>query len=536
MDRLPIFNIKMILEKILEPYVIVSSFINSSPFDRYYITADEQIHGDEALEDQFLAGFHSATYNYSHSIPGSATNFTVLLFNGNTQNYMDVNFDDDYTDPNFDNGSNYDIGTYKYTCPADCSYRFLAELQADYSLHTDLTNISAYITVEIRHKRGAVETQLVYDQETLSSAGSGTFYFALDTKYIDCQAGDEIWVKITWQDNNITNTNPGAVPYTCTFVRSVSSYFKDYMRVQYADGATITIADWIPNMKQIDFIKSLNQLFNLVWFFDEQMKNVYIEPFSYFYTTNVKDWTTKIDHTKTIYQKLLSNNFEKVIHLKFREDSSDILLNEYDENSDVKFGGKKITLNSEYTKNEIRPIEGQLSTFIMDQLATVRIDEDENKEINHDYFSLYSDIPCIWGDKSVEIPGWSGIYPTERIRGFNPKIMKWVGLQPGNWTFEGSAKTYYPAVSQLNFDGSGGLYLLYFLDEIRRIDQGKQFEFEATLSPLDINPFHTKVGAYTSYEGFRAKYKFKYKDEYFYGYISRIYYDGQIAKIVLIQI
>lgn len=70
-------------------------------------------------------------------------------------------------------------------------------------------------------------------------------------------------------------------------------------------GITVDIADNLPDMRQIDFLLSLQKLFNLVIVPDKNKpKHLIIEPFNDYIASGAqKDWTNKIDHTKDTHIK-----------------------------------------------------------------------------------------------------------------------------------------------------------------------------------------------------------------------------------------
>ena len=80
------------------------------------------------------------------------------------------------------------------------------------------------------------------------------------------------------------------------------------MSIKYTDAVPVIGSDVEKNnilpcgVSQVDYIKSISQLFNLYFTTDVQNKTVYIEPFNEFFesVSNSVDWSTKVDFSKEI--------------------------------------------------------------------------------------------------------------------------------------------------------------------------------------------------------------------------------------------
>jgi hypothetical protein len=90
-------------------------------------------------------------------------------------------------------------------------------------------------------------------------------------------------------------------------------------------GSTVVMNDIIPkNVLQTDFISSIVKLFNLYIFEDRnESRKLYIEPYTDFYNLNVSgvvDWTYKVDRSKAIRLKPMSELNYRYYDFKFKQD------------------------------------------------------------------------------------------------------------------------------------------------------------------------------------------------------------------------
>jgi len=518
-DRAPIFEVKAIYEAIFSDYTI-SSTILTNTLDDYYITSNVPINTNNFLENSEFEAERSSNDNNAHTVPGSATNFVILLFNGNTENNKLVPYNSEISD----DGGNYNTSTHIYTVDQAGAFRIQAGMRISID-GSGLDNVDPVITFRVYRERDAAPFIIGTDSDS-SISGTGTVSLEVDTGFLWFESGDEIYCTVIVTDT-VDNPEVFAQDYDGNILDHDDTYFKATVNKWIAESYDLEISNLIPPIVQLDFIKAINHLFNLVLFIDEQAKNIYVEPSDDFYTSNEIDWTDKLDHERVLVQKMIMPDFEKNLLFKFKNDGSDILLDNYNKANILPLGSKLVEFDSVYAKDGTKELSNkELSTYIEDAYYSYYIDDNGDQNT---YLFLNADIPVIFGDQN------NGKFPEDRVEVYNTKIMKWEGLTSGNWTFEGGAKTTYPAVSQLDFDGASGLYASYYLVETKRMEKGKYITAMIGLDQIDINPFQVIVDTADS-EGFRAKYKLKYKDNYFYGHLLKIVYDGKLAKVTFLKV
>lgn len=162
-------------------------------------------------------------------------------------------------------------------------------------------------------------------------------------------SGTFVWdntVATTWLDfdfnNDSTNGN----------FDTVNSYNTTTHEFTYNDH--IIMSKFIPpNVKQIDYIKSICTMFNLMVIPSKNNpKQIQFIPRDEFYSTGViKDWTSKIDHTDKISETLISEQQNRTIKLSYKEDK-DFYNTDYKEKTNTIFGQHINYVDNEWVEGE----------------------------------------------------------------------------------------------------------------------------------------------------------------------------------------
>ena len=202
-----------------------------------------------------------------------------------------------------DAGNDWSSGVY--TAPFTGEFTFRVWMHGDASQNNANTNLN--ITNTFIFLINDVVTNLFDQIQLVPPLGTTTdATFNTDfTKTLSLNAGDTL--KIQWQYNpsaiatgaqpsaTINLTGNGANDYTGTGVELVS--------VGTAlTGDTVLMEFNAPDMKQIDFITSIQKMFNLVFVADKTLPNTLkIEPMvEYIASGNTLDWSQKLDLSKDI--------------------------------------------------------------------------------------------------------------------------------------------------------------------------------------------------------------------------------------------
>lgn len=196
----------------------------------------------------------------------------------------------------------------------------------------------------------------VYD---FAGAGSSAtpITFTLDVADLQLQINTGDVFKI-----EITVTNLGGLSRTYLYVNdaiwSINTAAEVWTDIGYGDA--ITINDGIPrNIQQVDFLSSIIRLFNLYVYESKiDRKKLFIKPYVDFYDLNpsgVVDWTYKIDRSRPLRLRPMSELNSRYYNFKFKSDSdyyNDLYEKTYNEgygdyiyNSNYEFANDKTDIN-----------------------------------------------------------------------------------------------------------------------------------------------------------------------------------------------
>lgn len=483
-DLIPYFNLKTILDYIFATigFTINSTFLTSTWFKDLYITPKEFIN-DTDFSENWVFNYHPSLNSdnyYQQAIAAGASGIVVSFT-------CDPIVNNTATTSN----TNYNSSLNAWTCPKSGTYKF--ESVIGYNLQiAGLDLIASTCTFAIKRNGNTIAS----DTTAMTSTTSRT----LTTRLIHCEDGDtiETTLHVTQTVNNTTGISINATQY----LSSGATYFKmvDFTEdnLYYGRDYPLKVNQWLQDTSLIDFVSGVKQLFNLCFFVDNWNKIIYIEPFQTFIGSSVNIINDVEYMSKS--KEFISKDWPKKLHIDFKDDSLDYILQEYNKKNLTKSGRKTVNLNSIYNKNEIETYEnGVFSTFGQ-----------------YNYLSVYSDLDN----------------RTFRIKEFNTKICHWDGLASGNWTFEGVAYTNYPKVSFLD---SETLYSSYFAKYFHLIDQGVMVTITAPTDLIILTQLNTVINTAAN-EGFRALYQFDYEGETHLGILQSAVTDGYKTKYTLLLI
>lgn len=125
--------------------------------------------------------------------------------------------------------------------------------------------------------------------------------------------------------------------------------------VPITNGDAVEINETIPvNVRQIDFLSSVMKLFNLYLYEDNTAyRKVYIKPFVDFYDYNasgIVDWTYKVDRSKPIILKPMSELNSKIYEFNYKRDS-DFYNELYSKRYNQGYGDYSFDSNYEFSNN-----------------------------------------------------------------------------------------------------------------------------------------------------------------------------------------
>lgn len=254
----PCVQARWILDKIFSEagYTYTSAFFSDADFDKVMLPAFNGALtpvSDTGNPEQQLAG------------AGLATDFTL------TTSYVTVPFSDTVTG-GFDYSGNWDNTSYLYTAPYSGIFTIRVNI---------FFSSSADAEVKVWHDSLQVGSITNNNSQvfTLYLDLGDTFYCTArkfsGSSYLESQGGvgvnDSSWIRV----ENVTEP---------------------------LSGQTVKMSANMPKCKQIDFLSTLQKMYNLVIIPDKLTPNkLLIEPFQDFIATGVNvDWTSKIDFSKDV--------------------------------------------------------------------------------------------------------------------------------------------------------------------------------------------------------------------------------------------
>lgn len=307
----PFVQAKALLDKILAGagFTYESTYLEGSDFEDVYLPAwngSQQIRGKDSLEDdarvtlatdQTLAASTSAVLNLSDTQTGT-------------------------TDP----GSNWSNPAHTYTAPF--AGTFVLDLVFSYAFSTSTGSETAFVRLQ---KNGVTF-------ETYSANGDrankNNIYVAAQ---VLLDTGDTIRVSAI----NLTSSA------TLTFGAS-ANYNEGVRTSLQVDGKPlgdyeVGVAENLPELKQIDFLTSLQKMYNLVFIPDPNKPNhLAIETFAdYTASGDNKDWTNKVDYTKDVNIKPTTDIQSQVYEWSHKE-GQDFISIELQRSLDRVYGRQRI--------------------------------------------------------------------------------------------------------------------------------------------------------------------------------------------------
>lgn len=255
------------------------------------------------------------------------------------------------------------------------------------------------------------------------------------------ESGQQIKVEITaalyGQDCNFNYSSTPLYPHYKVDggefqLRILNGYFKNsVVNSGYVEGNTIDMNGAIPlKIKQRDFFMSIVKMFNLYVQSDTQNeKHLLIEPREDFLTSDIVDWSQKLDNSKDVTYLPMGALDSKDYLYKYKEDK-DYYNKLYKETWDEVYGQRKFGISNDFLKNEFK----------------TEIIFSPTPNVGQDWYDRV--IPTI-----IKYDDKNGVQRTES----NIRILQWAGLKntQQGWRYTDNAgvfdfKTSYPYAGMYN--------------------------------------------------------------------------------------
>lgn len=490
-DRPLLLNVYNVLVKLFLEYgyQISSTFINSAFFKALFFDPANFKHSEALIESEYCkVGLNAQQVETLGSVVYAQVNFDKVIsdvsghFDTSTHNYTAINF-------------------YRVKFRASIKIKSTAEGTAQI-----LFGINGSINYNTGHPVGTVDVE-----ENFTTA--------------ECEADFRL---------NNTDTVQVYIVFPTGYEGEVTistdeTYLEAELHPTITKGFYVDPSLYLPDIKQIDFVKAVRHLFHLHFQTDLAKKIVYIEPRDTYYLSSVLDWSGKTDMSSVTLEEL-GSELTKLLTWKFKEDSDDSGLVEYAKKNKKTLG--------EYSGEVLNKFAQDGNTEIVNPLFAPTIMD------TFPGIGLYAGIcPKIWGSDDYD--------PPQKIASYEPRIFYMNGItacNPGDsWTFEGTLRESYPLFSTWINDetseksllfcdnaGGRGLFERFYFNYLKTINEGRRLTAMMKLSPVDVAGF---AEANELKKDFRSLIRVQVGTNFGNYRIDSIkdYRPGELTKVVLIK-
>jgi hypothetical protein len=262
----------------------------------------------------------------------------------------------------------------------------------------------------------------------------------------------------------------------------------------YVEGDSVDMYSAIPEkIKQRDFLTSIVKMFNLYMIPDSNdLKNIIIETREDFYTTDIEDWSSKLDYSKEHNLTPTSVTNKQQYTFTYKQDA-DYYNKKYEASWQEIYGNRNVYLDNDFNKSEHKtelifsptPLVGQLDN---DRVVSTIIAVDatlQQKTVKSNIRILYYGgmKPSVvsWIHSSYDVGIWRGTYPYSGHFSdpYNPVLDINFGL-PREIYYDNT----YGSVNVTN----ANLYNTYHRKQLEQITDkdSKIFKGYFLLNPVDI--------------------------------------------------
>ena len=335
------------------------------------------------------------------------------------------------------------------------------------------------VTFKISEYQDLATFNRVIDEQTIVVKKNSQEIATFELSFNNEQLTDGYFILIEWTSSN-SGTSLQVLPNGLQFnITPISA--------PLADGSEISIKDFVYDIDQSNFIKSLVQQFNLVHLTDERAKTVEFLHRDDFYLgiEEAEDWTEKLDVSKIQSIEQIDEKLNRRLDFKYKEDDKDILLTSFKDTWSTTLTDDSEELLNEFLKDEKTianlPFAGSVGsgTIIQKTGGSLYLPQLVN------YFRT--------PDDSIDL---------------QPRILIYEGLKSGEWTFEGVRENNFPSsyfikkssgqfdvslsfknlneVDRSIQDNDKGLKDRFYNEQIRQFNESRLYTCYLRLTGVDI--------------------------------------------------
>jgi len=359
-DVLPAVRISSIMTAIFNEvgYSVVSYFDDNS--DWFYLSGEKARINDNDFIDERL-------------FKAKATETTI-----STAADTLIDFDDVTTEGYFNNGSQYSITNKKFTVDIAGAYRF--------TIYTYITKQAANVgsaTLKL-FKNGT--SYLEYEMTFAGSEAFGSAFVQVPFTHFEVGDYIEVYIVKILDDDML--------------VKSSSYFYNEVDTRRGSDYVYSNIAEILPDVDQIDFLRTLKYLFNLYFYTNPFTREITINQRDDFYTDHAYDISTEVDTLNKITIQLPSDA-PNTIKYGYKDDSNDAIGTQFGTNyTDIELNTDSLVRQDSRTGDVANTIFGQCLRQSIQTNTIPIIWKDLNK-----YDGVFPDPDFDWVDRILRNTG-----------------------------------------------------------------------------------------------------------------------------------
>lgn len=506
-DRFPALKMLGLFERSLNSigYKLSSTFLNSTFFGKLFFPfVNEELKHPDTFNADLVTKVQSNTVQKVTSSPSQTIHFKTLMGAPQTVFYNVSGAWEKET------GSEYFcLGSGKHTIKI--TVNFTARTFGLYGNTGSYGHVFFTIMKRNRTKDGIAyaaspnSTSPIQIMTATSLSGIVTF-----TKEVELEYGDEVYLD---SDLLYTQVLGGAGGEYL----QINQYIFEVVKVDGSLGmGENQYVDWaynLPDIYCLDFIKGVKELFNLHFTPDTGSRTLYVEPRDTFYTGATQDWSALVDKSREVGVEFLGSSLSKTMRYKFKNDSNDTTVNNWNKKNNAEFGSEDATVTNAFAKDGMEDIENTIfAATWMDKCERIGLD-------------------------SAVIPRmWNGDNLPKRSQSFVPRVLYYAGQtsvpNSGYWRFNrfaskswqtahpitdlalGGRRNTYPRFFSFDDTGvndncllysdtnySSGLQQKYYRNAQKAIDDGRRYNIYINLSDARFSRIDFRQPIYIEIDG-----------------------------------
>lgn len=305
--------------------------------------------------------------------------------------------------------SGFNTSTYTWTCTDRGNYKFGIEGAMFMTATTSKPVLTGSCQINLVIERSGIREYadlwtIIFNTFTGSTQVSATSTLSQTSNTHLLQTGDKVYLVATNFYVELTsaylNAKLGSTVNGDMDVTINSLFLSCIPQPELVLGDTINVSDLLPSdYLQKDFILSLSKMFNL--YFDQiNDKTLLIEPREDYYTSDVIDWTTKIDIGQNVVFTPMGMNQQKRYKFTYEQDTDRLNNSYFTANKEV-YGSELIDIQTDFLTEtkEIKPI------FAATPLSNLTGDD----KIVSDFTFVDQDNQVKQGKSKIRILYWGGL-------------------------------------------------------------------------------------------------------------------------------